>query len=735
MMTYLFRPTLIGAVSAALSGGAVAQQAPGTIRGIVLTPDSVPAPDADIAISELGRRTRSDSAGRFTLAGLRAGTYLLEIESARWGRAIEQVTVRAGGVTVITIKLLSALHLQDIVVSAGSVQRQSETYQAANVLSGRAVQEQAAPSLGETLQGQPGVTSTYNGPGASRPVIRGLTGDRVRVLEGGVGSGDASSTSPDHAVAVEPFTAERIEVIRGPATLLYGSSAIGGVVNVIDGRIPRAVPARPWAGELTATGGTASSERTGAVKLDGMAGPVAWHADALRRVTGDYRIPGHAAITPAPGDVPGTLPNSALETTRGAAGLSLVGERGYIGAAGSVLASAYGVPGGEGVTIDLDQRRLDVEGTLRLAGVLRDVKGRAGASDYEHREIEEGAVGTRFLNNSLEGRLEFGHDLGTDVHGALGFQAGRRDFEVIGDEAFVPPTRTDQLAAFLFEELDAGVVRLQVGGRFEAHRTRDQAGNIQINNEGLSWSAGLNWVPIPGLILVSSVARSVKVPSAEELFSNGPHLATSSFELGNPALTRERALNVEGGLRIERDPVALSANVYQTRFDDFIYQTFTGDVQDSLPVLLFTQGDARFVGVEADGTVELFHRGTRHLEILAQTDAVRATLEAGDVPLPRIPPWRIGGGFRYTEGAWHVTAQARRTGAQNRTAPAETATAGFTMVEASAGIRFFTGDVLHEITLRGSNLTDAEARSHTSFLKNDAPMPGRDLSVLYRMGF
>ncbi|MEX1050697.1 MAG: TonB-dependent receptor [Gemmatimonadales bacterium] len=394
-----------------------------------------------------------------------------------------------------------------------------------------------------------------------------------------------------------------------------------------------------------------------------------------------------------------------------------------------------GVPGGEDVTIDLDQRRLDLEGTLRFAGALRDIKVRVGASDYEHREIEDGAIGTRFLNNSLEGRLEFGHDLGTDVHGTLGFQAARRDFEVIGDEAFVPPTRTDQVAAFLFEEIDARIVRVQLGGRIEALRTRDRAGSIQVNQEAVSLSAGVNWEPAPGLILVSSVARSVKLPSAEELFSDGPHLATSSFERGNPALGRERALNVEGGLRIEQEPVTLSASVYQTRFDDFIYQTFTGDVQDGLPVLLFTQGDARFMGFEADGSVELFHRGNRHFELLAQGDAVRATLDAGAMPLPRIPPWRVGGGFRYTHDAWHAATQVRHTGTQNRIASEESATAGFTMLEATAGFRFFTGNVLHEITLRGTNLTDADARSHTSFLKNEAPMPGRDVSVIYRMGF
>ncbi|MFW6200290.1 MAG: TonB-dependent receptor, partial [Gemmatimonadota bacterium] len=655
----------------------------------------------------------------------------------------------------VTLELNPAFHLDQLVVSASPTARtQEELFQAARALSGRELRSRVESSLGETVAREPGVNATFFGPASSRPIIRGLGGDRVRVLESGVGTGDASNTSPDHAVSVETQSAERIEIVRGPATLLYGSSAIGGVVNVLDGRIPEEVPSEGIGGELRAQGGTVADEGVVSGELNGGLGSWAFHGSGVYREAGSYDIPG-VAEKPHPGepvdsDAPvGVVPNTALETSRFAGGGSWVGGDGQFGISYSGYDSNYGVPGHhhedevpppdpvpeeEPVTIDMEQRRIDAQARWRFGGPLQAVRARFGYTDYEHVELEGGVPGTRFRNDQWESRLEIQHGL-LDLEGAGGIQLLSRDFAAIGEEAFVPPNTTDLFGLFLFEEADIGDVSVQVGGRFEHQESTDETGGFQRAFEGLSASAGVNWPTSDAVSLALSLSRSVKLPTAEELFSDGPHLATQAFEIGDRNLTEEVGWSTDATLHVHGERVEAQLTGFVTRFDDFIFQRFTGAEQDGLPVLRYEQADALFTGFEAHADVELFHRGTRHVVAELLSDYVRAELTAPDEPLPRIPPLRVGAGLRYEGPPWNGTVRVRRVSEQDRIAAFEETTDGYTMLEAEVGYRLLLDGWLHEIVLQGRNLTDTEARNHVSLLKELAPLPGRDFRIMYRMSF
>ncbi len=749
--------TLVFAFSAALLATPAARaQDSGAVAGRVVTADGSPVADADVSIADLNRRSATDAEGVFRFENVPPGRWHVEAVSPREGRTVAHANVASGATASLTMVLDPLFHADEIVVSAGLVRARSELYQTANVLSGDELARQAQASLGETLAEEPGISSTWFGPGASRPVIRGLGGDRVRVLEDGVGVGDASNTSPDHAVSVEPLSAERIEVIRGPATLLYGSSAIGGVVNVIDERVPSELPAGPVSGIVEARGGTASAERAGALALTGRVGRVAWHVDASGRDTDDYSVP-EGAHHDEEEDAEehdaneGIVENSALESFSRAAGISWVGERGFVGASWKGLDSKYGVPGGHGhdeeehdedeeehesVTIDLEQRRVDLEGAWRPeSGWLRVVKGRFGISDYTHTELEGAEVGTRFLNEAWEGRLEATHGPLGPVEGALGVQASSRDFTAIGDEAFVPPTVTDQLGVFVYEELERGSLRYQLGARWERQTSAVETGTLEREFSGVSLAGGVLWSLADGWIVAASLGQSKKHPSPEELFSNGPHLATGAFEVGNPELESETGRSGELSLRRQGERLEGEAAVFVNRFEDFIFQRFTGEERDGLDLFEYVQGDAGFWGGEAHADVRLWHTDPHHLTLELEGDFVRATLVDGDRPLPRIPPMRLAAGLRYGSGGWTASAKARRVMEQDRVADREEPTPGYTMVDASVGYRFFTGGLVHDLILQGSNLTDQIARNHVSFLKDAAPLPGRDLRLIYRVGF
>ena len=738
----------------------------GIVSGRVLTLSGQAATDAHVELVELGRRAEVDDAGRFRFEGVPPGEYILRAESGRAGLNVTRVQVTAGQDAPLEVTLDRALHQEVVVVTATlDAATLSEIAQPVSVLMGQDLTLRMQPTLGETLAQEPGVSSTYFGPGASRPVIRGLGGDRIRVLQTGIGTADASSTSPDHAVSFDPLSADQVEVVRGPATLLYGSNAVGGVVNILDDRVPDTVPDRPLHGRLALDGATAAEERSGGLSLTGGKNLFAWHADFLKRKTDDVNIPGFAESAALRAEeeeegeeheeVQGVLENSAMDNTSGSVGASLVGSRGFLGVALSGLDSLYGVPGHEehgeeapaegeaapaeeaGVRVDLQQRRGDLRGEWRdpFAG-FQAVRLRFGVADYEHRELEGDETGTVFTNDSWEGRLELRHRPVGAFNGSFGVQAFRREFSAIGEEAFVPPSLTRSWAVFLFEEVGRGPWRLQLGGRVERQDTESSGEDpLERDFNGYSGSAGLLWRGAQGWGAALTVARSTKLPNAEELFSNGPHLATRAFEIGDPDLGKEKSLGVDLSLRKRAGPVTGSVNLFLNRFDGFIFEEATGEVEDGLDVFQFAQRDAEFRGAEAEARLELFHSEPHHVDLDLMADYVRAELRDTDEPIPRIPPFRYGIGLHYDGGTWNGRVELRGVGEQDRVAAFERPTESYTLLNASLGWRAFFGRSVLELLLRGTNLTDQEARNHVSFLKDQAPLPGRDVRLNVRLAF
>ncbi len=388
------------------------------------------------------------------------------------------------------------------------------------------------------------------------------------------------------------------------------------------------------------------------------------------------------------------------------------------------------------MTIDLEQRRFDLESAWRFDGLVRAVKARVGVADYEHVEIEGGEIGTRFVNESWEARFEAQHRPLGPLSGAVGVQLGVRDFAAIGDEAFVPPSETDNWAIFLFEEIETDPVRWELGARLERQDvTVEGSGDSSRDFTGVSVSGGLVWPATESFSLAVSGGRSVKLPSAEELFSDGPHLATNAFEVGNPDLDKEVATSLDVSGRWSVGRVEGEITGFVNRFDGFIFQSFTGAEEDGLPVLLYTQGDARFMGLEGQANAELLHRGNGHLALEVSGDWVDAELTEADRPLPRIPPLSLGAALRWEGQPWRARAGVRWHAEQDDVAPFEEPTDGYALLNALIGYRFFTGEVMHDLTLQGTNLTDELARNHGSFLKEIAPLPGRDVRLMYRLSF
>lgn len=720
-------------------------QATGSIAGRVTSAGGAPVPRATVTLVETNQNSTTNAEGAFRFDTLSAGTYHVAVEAPRLGASVAEIEVVAGQIAQLAVVVDQAIHREEIVVTATPGGRgSSEVVQPVNVLTSEDLAARMQPTLGETLAQEPGVSSTYFGPGSSRPVIRGLGGDRIRILEEGIGTGDASNVSPDHAVSVDPSSAERIEIVRGPATLLYGSNAIGGVVNVLDNRVPAGVPAQVT-GKAELRLGSVAGERSGTVSAEGGQGKLAWHLDFLRRNTDDYAIPGPADIHSD--EDTGHLENSATRSTGGTIGASYVGTRGYIGASFNGLDSHYGVPGhhheeegGEEeeeppVQIAMEQRRFDVRGELNPAGgFFRNLRLRVGRSDYEHVELEGDEVGTRFLNDSWEGRIEATHRPFGALTGSMGVQLMSRDFSAIGAEAFVPPSETRARAAFLFEEATRGQWTFQFGTRYEHQDTSAEGDAPDRSFGGISGSAGAIYRPAAQYAVAVSLARGVRAPTAEELYSNGPHLATSSFEIGNPNLNEETSVGLDVSLRKTEGKFHGEVNLFSNRFDGFVFGSPSGEEEEGLTVFRYTQADAHFRGFEAAAHFQLWHVEPHHIELELGTDYIRATLDDGG-NLPRIPPQRHSAALMYQGDRFSGMAEVRYVAAQNRVAELEEPSGSYTMVNANMGYRFFFANTVHDVLLRGTNLTNELARSHVSPLREIAPLPGRDFSLSYRVTF
>lgn len=667
------------------------------------------------------------------------------------------------------------MQLDKFVVSGSTLTRHgADTAQAVTLLSGPALAQLQQPSLGETLASLPGVNSTYFGPGASRPLIRGLGGDRVRILENGVGTLDASVASPDHAVSVEPFLVESVEVVHGPASLLYGSSAIGGVVNVLTHRIERNWPERAVSGLFEGRHGSAADELAvgGVVDLAlrrTSARAFMLHLDGFKRRAEDVAISGFAlsgsaradetaaalaAGEPAPVFAQGTLPNTALTAQGGAAGLSIVGREGFAGVAYSGHRTVYGVPGSD-VQIDLRQNRLDLQAeTTAKWGPFTGARFKFGHGHYQHVEIEDGAAGTRFTNDGFDARAELLHANLGGLAGAWGVQAGRSDLAARGDEAFLPPTRTANAALFAFEEFKAGAWQHQFGGRLEQQSVTVRDGSGRSHRERTAGiSAGTVGKISSAWSLAGSITHTARAPSAQELYAEGPHAGTGAFELGEAGLRRERSLGAEIALRRRSGRITGELTLFVNQFDAFIFEQATGQQaverdgafllldpaeilpeEEPLTVYRYAQTRAKFHGVEFQATANL-HEGVRHrFDLKVGADVTRATDGAGR-PLPRIPAARATVGIDWRCGHWSGGVDGQHVATQRHTAAGEATTDGYNLISAHVAWRCVSGRNTWDLFVRGTNLADAEARAHSSFLKEVAPLPGRNLSAGVRWVF
>lgn len=653
----------------------------------------------------------------------------------------------------------------DIIITAPFARDRVDVLSGTSVLSGVALTRDLRPTIGDTLSHQPGVSATSFGPNASRPVLRGFQGERVRVLKDGIGSIDVSNTSVDHAVVINPLTADRIEVLRGPAALLYGSSAIGGVVNVIDSRIPRRVPDEPIHVAALASYGSAAQERsaTGAVDVP-LAGKVVFHLDGSYTKTGDLdtgtfilaaplRRQAQASTDPAIRDLAalrGKLPNSAARTWEIAGGAALVTDTGNIGVSFGHYDSLYGVPvrysldpaiAAEEVRLAVKQDRADLRGEITTGGVFETIRLRAGFADYRHSEIDDtGAIGTTFLNKSIESRVEFVQAARGGWRGASGAQVSIRDFNVIGDEAFVPKNVTRQIGLFTLQTFDIGAWKAEVGGRYE-HTSLDADASATIGNpaysrkfDAFSSSIGASYPVARGVRLGLSGAHTERAPAAEELFANGPHAGTQAFEIGNPDFRKEISNGLELSVRGGGQRFSFNIAAYASWFQNYIYEQQTGAIQDDLPVFQFLQASARYYGIEGEASVKVMQAGAFAINLDGLADYTNARVSRVGA-VPRIPPFRILGGLEAQSDRLTARAELEHIGAQNRIAPFETRTSGFTVVNASIAFKPFGNTNPTSLLLSANNVFDVEARRHASFLKDFAPLAGRDIRISARFAF
>jgi iron complex outermembrane receptor protein len=670
---------------------------------------------------------------------------------------------------------------QDIIITADFI-RELDILAGTSVLSGTDLVRDIRPQIGDTLARLPGVSATSFSPGASRPVLRGFQGERIRVLTDGIGSIDVSNTSADHAVTIDPLTAERIEVLHGPAVLLFGSQAIGGAVNVLDRRIPRRVPDEPAHVDVIATYGSADDERSIGAGVDlpvGKSGLVV-HFDGSYRKTDDREIGGFllspqfraeqleiAAEEEAEGhaeeaaearelaDVRGILPNSATETKTLGAGLALLRDTFNVGASVSWFDSDYGVPsrpgaghhhheeggeeeeeehGEEPVTIGLEQIRADLRGEFELGNTAEDkIRIRAAYADYDHTEFEGEEVGTVFKTEGIEGRLEYVQGNRNGWRGVTGAQFFSRDFAAVGPEAFLPPNETSQIGLFTLQEFAVGKIGLEAAARYE-HSDVDTA-DISRNFNAFSAALGASYDIAPRVKIGANVSRAERAPAAEELFSNGPHVATQAFEVGDPTLRKEKSWGAEVYARAETDDYRLSASLFANWFDDYIFQAETGAEEDDLPVFQYFQRDATYHGFEVEASATLHRSDGLRIVGDVVSDYVRATIKDGVGPVPRIPPFRVLAGLEAQTSKLDGRVEVEWTADQDRVAAFENPTEGFTMVNASLAWRPWGKRNGTAVIFSANNIFDVEARRHASFTKDFVPLAGRDLRLSLRATF
>ncbi len=640
----------------------------------------------------------------------------------------------------------------DEIVVAGHPPIDFGLLQSSTKLDGDELIAEARGQLGETLAKLPGVSATSFAPGVSRPVLRGLDGDRIRVLVDGIGSIDASSVSADHAVVFDTLTTDHIDVLHGPATLIFGGQAIGGAVNALDKRIPREVP-----DSLTATGiagfGSAATERlaAGAANLP-LGERFVAHVDATWRKSDDLRVGGLVNSAPlraeliADGltdeaELTGRLPNSAARSTTFGAGLAFIDAGGNLGVSVQRYDSLYGIPARPGldaeedVRIDLGQTRVDLRGEVALDGLFETLQIRGAYGDYQHVELEGDEVGTSFTGKGVEFRTDLIQATRGGWRGRSGVQVLTRKLDVVGAEAVFPGHTVDTFGAFTLQSLKlGGGFELEGAGRYE--RTTTRAATIGFRRGFDLWSgaAGVSFEAADGLKLGANYVRGARAPAPEELLSDGVHLATQSYEVGDPAFAPETSNSFETWVRYRGDRAELSLTGYLTDFDRFITARPSGATIDGFPEFRYAQLPARFKGIEAAASFDVARWEGGKLTLDGAADYVHAELK-GVGPVPRIPPLRLRGGAEAELGPLHLRGEVEWNAPQNRVAAFENPVPAFTLVNLSADWHPLGEDGPLTLIFAANNLFDVVGRRASSFTRDFVPLPGRDLRVTAKVSF
>lgn len=656
------------------------------------------------------------------------------------------------------------VELEEMVVSTPLAKSASKSARPLTVLSGAELRTKVGTTIGDTLKNEPGVTSQSFGAGVGTPVIRGQSGPRVRVMQNSLGNNDVSSLSPDHANGVEPILVERVEVLRGPSTLLYGSGAIGGVVNMIDNRIPEQVPDKLLGGAGEQRYDSASNETSSVFKLEGGKTGVAYHADGFYRDQGNTHV-GGAAIDEDAARVSdpslnvtdngnGFVDNSKARSRGGSFGVSKIGEAGLVGVSINSLAKHYGIPpngtGGSPVAVDMTQTKYDFKSQLNQPFALAEkLRMKFGYTDYKHVEMDAGVPSTTFLNKSYESRVELEHEPIGLFDGVLGLQSVNSQFSAIGAEALVPRTDLDSYGLFDVESFKIGAVTYELGARGEWQRIAAENRN-SLTYVPVSGSASALWDITDQHQVSLAFTHSQRAPQIQELFSNGVHAATHSYELGNANLNKELSNNLDLGYRYKADWMTAELSLFHNWVGDYIYQQRTGDVFDRdnetmeaacpagatcVPVVASRQSAAIFKGFEAKSVFPLMQNRYGAVDLTLFGDYTRGTFEQGG-DVPRMPPLRYGLQLSYEKNAWSTHARLTRGEAQNHPGEHDSNTPGYLLLNLGAQYRlasFGESEVL--LFANGKNMLNENIRNATSYLRNYSPEPGRSAELGIRVSY
>jgi iron complex outermembrane receptor protein len=768
--------TTIPAMAGELAAAAQEQREPGRVIGRVLLEDEEPVHAAIVLILETRLSTTSHSDGSFAIENVPPGTYQIMAQRQGLGTVLEPIVVDPGETTKIDFELAFVSINEQITVTAtvGHESTVFDTFNAVTSLDAVDIANNVSGTLGEVLENEPGIAKRSFGPGNARPIIRGFDGDRVLIMEDGVRTGDLSSQSGDHGITTDPAALDRVEVVKGPATLLYGSSAIGGVVNAITPHeAHRANPHEGLIAAVTADTGSANAQLGGNGSFQFSTDPWLFWAGGGGRRTGDYETP------------EGKIENSATNLSNGRFGLGYAKSGTFFSAGYTVEEGTIGVPfagelehgghgdGGEGddghgeeTLIDLDQRRRALRldgGTRNLTNsVIEGLRLTFNYLDWHHEEVEvqgsDRTVGTIFDNKTYVARADFDQQGSERLHGELGLWGLYRDYEVVGEEALSPPTTQTGLAGFVYEELHVGErVRLQLGARVEHNgydpdpreevaEQEEQHSTVDDDHSdasleppevrsraftGLSGSAGVHFSLPSGHAIVANLTHSHRAPALEELYNFGPHIGNLTFEIGNPDLDSEISNGIDVSFRHRSARALGEINFFYYGIGDFIFADLTDQVIDGLFVARFLQGDARFTGFDA----EIEFRLLDHLWLDLGLGYVNAKLSHTDEYLPRIPPFqgRLRLGIPY--GGWMVQPELVVAADQEKVFRSETSTPGYAVMNLLASYTLVAGHYAHVFSFVGYNLTNELYYNHSSFLKELMPEMGRGAKFSYALRF